>query len=67
MKEFQIMKGSLKVDTPITQGVNSLLEPRTTCMHDLEINTSNLQDFLPLKNDMCTYMYLRNALQYTHK
>jgi hypothetical protein len=34
----------------ITMGVQSLIESGSTCVHDLEINTLNIQDFLPLQN-----------------
>ena len=30
-------------------GLHSLLEPGTTCVHDPEINTPNIQDFSPFK------------------
>ena len=30
-------------------GVHSLLEPRTMCVHDYEINTPTIQDFLSHK------------------
>ena len=38
----------------VVMGVHSFLEPGTTCVHDLEIKTPNIQDFLPIENDICT-------------
>ena len=31
------------------QGGAFIVKPGTTCMHDLEINTPNIQDFPPLE------------------
>ena len=46
---------------------DTLLEPGTTCMHDHENNNPNIQEFPPLKIDICTHMYLENTLEYMHK
>ena len=42
------------VDAQKAWGMHSLLELGTTCMHDYEINTPNIQAFLCHKNDIYT-------------
>ena len=36
------------------QGVHSLLEPETMCVHDHETNTPSIQDASPHRNDVHT-------------
>ena len=51
----------------MSREVHSMLEPRTTCVHDHEINTPNIQDFSPLNNDICIKDVAGNPLKYIHE
>ena len=45
--------------------VRSLLEPGTMCVHDLEIDTLNIQDFPPLKIMYVQYVARKSPSKHT--
>ena len=44
-----------------------MLELGTVCVHDHKIDNPNMQDFPPLKNDICTKHMARKLPEFMHK
>lgn len=51
--------GSQNPTIELARGLHSMLELDIMCMHDHEINTLNIQDVPPRKNDLCTNVWLK--------